>query len=132
MSHYIDDKLTIQPIKLDNGKWIWVTSREFSFHFGGVGGSVFIVPQGFETDLGSIPAALRWLLGPSDPDCVQAYVLHDYVNSLTDHRPPGIWVWSSEAAAAILYDALRCNNVPVWKADLICTGVRFGIAKEEK
>lgn len=133
MSMYVgDSQLMIYPLRLPGGEWRWITSRSFSFQYGGFGGPIITVPQGFETDLGSIPPLVRVILSPSDPACAQAYVLHDWINTLTNRRPPGPGVWSSGSAASILYDALRVKDVPVWKAELIRTGVQLGIAKGEK
>lgn len=133
MSHWIEDeRMEIMPFKRDDGKWVWITSRRMTFMFGAFQNSaVFAVPANFESDLGSIPAWARWLVNPSDPDCAQAYILHDFINTLTNHRPPGIDVVSSVQAAAALYDALRCNGVAVWKAKIIYLAVVLGIAKEE-
>lgn len=133
MSHWVDNqRMTIQPM-IVNGKWRWVNSRPFRFVLGpdSIEGAVIDVPAGFDSDLGSIPWWARWLISPSDPDCAQAYMLHDWMNKLTAGRPPQMGVWSSQAAAAILYDALRCNDVPVWKAKLIFFAVCLGIAKKE-
>lgn len=134
MSHWIaDERMEIMPFQREDGKWVWVTSRRCTFVFGATNNAaVFVVPPMFESDLGSIPAWGRWLVSPSDPDCAQAYVLHDYINSLTGSRPPGFDVVSSVEAAAVLYDALRCNGVAVWKASLIFAAVVAGIAKGER
>lgn len=132
MSYFVaDDRLTIQPFRRSDGVMVWVTSSEIRFRFGDSNGPIFAVPMGFETDLGSIPAALRWLFNPADPQCVRSYVLHDWVNSLTRRRPPGPGVWSSQAAAAVLYDALRCDGVSTAKAKTLYLGVVSGIARNE-
>lgn len=127
----VDDRLTIQPFRRSDGVMVWITSSEIRFRFGDDTGPLFVVPMGFETDLGSIPAALRWFFSPSDPECARSYVLHDWINTLTNKRPPGAGVWSSLAAAAVLYDALRCDQVSVLKSRTIHMGVTAGIAKNE-
>lgn len=134
MSEFLtDDRLNIQPMQREDGTWVWVTSRAFGFRFGSYGdyGCIFTVPMGFETDLGSIPWWCRWLLNPSDPSCSTAYVIHDYVNSITKRRRPGIGVVSSHMAASVLYDALRLCGVSPFKAGTIYSGVVAGIAKDE-
>jgi hypothetical protein len=134
VSHYVeDDRMEIMPFRRDDGVWVWIVSRRFTFVFGDdLNRQVFTVPAGFETDLGSIPAWGRWMISPSDPGCAQAYVLHDYLNTITAKRRPGFGVLSSVAAAAVLYDAMRCNYVPVWKATTIHTAVLAGIASGER
>lgn len=137
MSHFFSDqRLTIASFVRPDGKTVWVTSRDFGFVLGGIDGqttpAMFIVPEGFETDLGSIPWWARAIFSPSDPQAARAYVLHDWVNYLTAGRPPGKNVWSSRVAAAILYDALRLDGASPLKAGVVTTAVTLGIAKGEK
>ena len=137
MSHFIDaQRLEIYPLQRSDGKHIWVVSRKFGFVFGGYfegnTPACIWVPEGFETDLGSIPAAMRWLINPSDPQYAPAYVLHDWTNHMTDRRPPGPNIFSSNLACAVFYEALRCNGVPVWMARMQASGVELGIASKER
>lgn len=118
------------------GKKTWVTSRTFGFEVGGdfaLGlGAMIVVPEYFETDLGTIPRWLRWLFNPSDPRYSRAFVVHDYVNMLTAKRPPGPGVWSSQVAAGLLYDALRLDGAAILPATILTAGVFLGIAKAER
>lgn len=122
--------LNIHPFK-DNGKWVWAVSSDFFVQFGSASGPVFIIPMGFTTDLGTIPWWVRSLFDPSDPAAAPAYVAHDWINCLTQSQPPGPNVWSSQAAAALLYDMLRIQGVPLWSAKTQYLGVVAGIAKKE-
>jgi hypothetical protein len=122
--------LNIHPFK-DNGKWVWAVSDDFYVQFGNADGPVFIIPMGFSTDLGTIPWWVRSLFNSSDPAAAPAYVAHDWINSLTQGQPPGPDVWSSQAAAAMLYDMLRIQGVPLWSAKAQYLGVVAGIAKKE-
>lgn len=138
MSRFLQTSpLTIAAWKRDDGTPIWITSEPISFALGDdtspwSNTCVFIVPRGFETDLGSIPAWLRWLFNPASSRCARAYVLHDYINSLTRGRPPGPGVWSSQVAAGILYDAMALDGEPVWSRLLQWAGVCLAIAKGER
>lgn len=118
------------------GKCTWVTSRTYGFEAGGSLidglGAMIIVPEYFETDLGTIPAWLRWLFNPADPRYARAFVTHDYLNMLTARRPPGPGVWSSQVAAGLLYDALRLDGASVSASVILTAGVFLGIAKAER
>lgn len=134
MSRFHADKsTTIFPFKDEKGKWWWATSGEISFQVGDLSSMLWItIEQGFLTDLGSVPAAVRWLFNPADPAAAPAYVLHDWINKQTREALPN-WLdgWSSQFAAAILYEALACNDVPLWSRKLQYMGVVLGIAKDE-
>lgn len=124
--------LTIAAWKRDDGTPIWITSEPIDFALGDDREATFSVPRGFETDLGSIPTWLRWLFNPASSRTARAYVLHDYINSLTKGRPPGPGVWSSQVAASILYDAMALDGEPVWSRLVQWAGVCLGIAKGER
>lgn len=135
MGRFMKDKNTvIMPFKDEKGKWWWATSGEITWHAGPIGwmGWDITIPQGFLTDLGSVPAAVRWLFHPADPQAAAAYVLHDYINKLTQESLPDWSVnFSSQFAAAVLYEALAANGVPLWSRKAQYLGVVLGIAKNE-
>lgn len=85
------------------------TERPFSFDLGVKGSRLTItVPEGFETDLASVPRWLWWLIAPHDPQYAAAAVLHDY---LCD------WAgFDLMTAHAIFLDALLILGVDRWKA----------------
>jgi hypothetical protein len=73
------------------------------------------VPEGFVTDLASIPQLALALLG----DIAQEpAVPHDYIYNM--HTVP------RETADSMLYEACLLTGVPRWKAWLIYQGVRIG------
>ena len=60
---------------LDNGKWR--VTESFRFYSGEPGSSIFVeVPEGFITDLASVPRALRWMVPKVGKDSM-ASILHD-------------------------------------------------------
>lgn len=136
MSKFLDTEQLTIGVFLDptTGKRTWVTSRAFGYQLGDDGAlpALIVVPAYTETDLGSIPPWLRWVFTGHSPNAARAYVLHDYVNSLTAHRPPGEGVWSSQVAAAVLYEALRLDGEPVWSCIVQTAGVFLGIAAKER
>ncbi|WP_404402569.1 DUF1353 domain-containing protein [Pelagibacterium halotolerans] len=100
------------------GKYVLVQPVRYQVGF--MGSKVTItVPDGFMTDLASIPRLLWSLLPPHDPDYAAAAVLHDY-----------LYVWKDGAftrvvADAIFYEAMRILGVPAWKAVIMYLAVRF-------
>ena len=129
MSRWTDAEVQIAPYqRADTERWEWAVSDELVWEVGHVGsGFTITVPMGFSTDLGSIPAWLRWLFSGHDPQCVKAYVLHDFM-LLPANRARG---WSSQFAAAQLIDAMRADGVPTWSRRLQYHGVNAGIAGGE-
>ena len=123
--------VTVAAWQRDDGTPIWITSEPISFELGDLGGRIFTVPAGFDTDLGSIPALFRAIWNPSNPRCARAYILHDWINRLTAGRPPGAGVWSSQLAAAVLAEALLLDGEPVWSVKAQALGVWLGIAARE-
>lgn len=130
---------TIYPYRAaDTGRWSWAIDRELIVRIGPDGEGVeLIVPATFTSDLGSIPAPLRWLFNPADPQCAVAYLVHDYVLSLlardepTDPRPPWLQNWSSQVAAGLLYELLALEGVARWSRKAQFAGVLLGIARAE-
>lgn len=129
MSRWTDANVTISPYRrADTGKWEWAVSDELAWEVGHLGSGLDItVPMGFSSDLGSIPAWLRWLFNPASAACAKAYLLHDFI-LLPENRAKG---WSSQFAAAQLYDAMRADGVPGWSRRMQYHGVNLGIAGGE-
>lgn len=82
-----------------------------------------VIPMGFISDLGSVPWYLRWAFKPDDPQCMLAYLLHDYILWLIYME----WKLQSgvteQFAAAVFYDAMRASGVPRWSRMLQFLGV---------
>lgn len=76
------------------------------------------VPDGFRSDLASIPRLGRVLLDRMEGDTASAAVVHDYL--YTTHIAPR-WM-----ADGIFYEALAASGSPRWKRFLMWVGVRIG------
>ncbi len=77
-------------------------------------GATYIVPQGFVSDLGSIPKSLWGWVPPHE--FPSAFVLHDYLCKAS-------WI-SRRDADKILQEALRLSHALRWKVRVIYWGVR--------
>jgi hypothetical protein len=93
-----------------------------------------IVPAGFECDGGSIPRAFWQLIGhPLDGQYVRSCVTHDWLCSAARGKNgvvevlPGEWKPATRAHAdSVFLEALRCEQLPGWKARAMYAGVRVG------
>ena len=99
------------------------TARSFSLDIGFKGsGFAVTVPEGFETDLATVPLFLWWLFPPHDPRYAAAAVLHDF-----------LYGWRSETGEAfdratadgIFLEAMLILGVPRWKALTMFVAVRL-------
>jgi len=96
---------------------LWKTEREFSYHVGSEDSAdVITVPQGFETDLASIPWPASMLL-PKSGIYNQAAVLHDYLYT-TQTRPRA-------EADHIFLEAMKTLGVSWWIRTTMYTAVRL-------
>lgn len=68
-----------------------------------------IVPDGFVTDLASVPPFAQGLLNPFEPDTVLPAIVHD---AMLDQG------FDRHVAAAEFRRALLATNVPSWKRSL--------------
>lgn len=92
-----------------------------------------IIVEGFETDGGSIPRAVWWLIGhPLDGDHVRACVVHDWLCHLARlgaelEAEPDAWQPATRAHAdSVFLEALRCEGLCEWRARIMYAGVRVG------
>jgi Protein of unknown function (DUF1353) len=105
-----------QPLMLSPSGALWKTERELDYEIGAQGSGLFIlVPQGFKTDLGTIPVWARAFINPADAKCAAAFVLHDFLCTWSN--------FSRTVTDAILFEALIVLATPRWKALLIHFGV---------
>ena len=72
-------------------------------------GEIIIIPDGFVTDLASIPFWLHWLVNPFDPLTAPAAIIHDW---MLDRK------MDQKVAAKEFYRRLIHDNFPVWKAKI--------------
>ena len=123
---------TIYPFKaLDTGRWTWAIAEPLVWEVGPIGSEWFITAEaGFYSDLGSIPAWLRWMFNPADPACARPYLLHDKINAMIV-IPRWIDGHTSQFAASQLYEALAFEGVPMLSRVAQFAGVVVGIAKAE-
>lgn len=83
-------------------------------------GRAYVVPEGFETDLASIPRVVQWLLPVIDKH-VYPSIMHDY--GYEDGWPN---VTRAQVDRMFL-DAMAAIGVPWWKRNLMWAAVRaFG------
>lgn len=87
------------------------------------------VPTGFRTDLGSIPALVRWWLSPDAP-YAQAYVVHDRLYAIqADREMADMILWEALGLPYRVYDetgAMHRVTCPVLKRVAIYWAVRIG------
>lgn len=83
-----------------------------------------IIPEGFLTDLSSVPRIL-WMFIPPYRMAVPASVLHDYMYT---------YGWKSRKEAdELFYKILLTHNVPKWQSFLMYIAVRiFGKSKYKR
>ncbi len=71
--------------------------------------SVIVIPNGFETDLASIPRLFWNIAAPDDDFIIRPAMLHDFLYQNN-------CFYSRKNADDIFYQALLDNNVPSYKA----------------
>lgn len=84
------------------------------------------VPDGFDTDLASIPRALRWLIDVNGRHR-KAAVLHDWIYSLA-----GSTGLDRAVCDRIFKEAMLSLGVSRWRVNLMYAGVRVGGRKAWK
>ena len=77
------------------------------------------LPEGFPSDLLSIPWYVRWLISPSGPGRAEA-LHHDFI---CETRPD--WC-NSKMACDILEEGLILSKIKKWRRKAIVRGVRIG------
>ncbi len=99
------------------------TAHAFSFDLGFYGSGLTVtVPEGFQTDLATVPRALWWLFPPADPEYAAAAVLHDYLYSW---RSPDGEPFDRATADGIFLEAMLILGVPRWTALVMFVAVRL-------
>ena len=85
------------------------TSKEFTV-------SIY-VPEGFKTDLGSIPQLLQGIF-PKDGKAMFAYILHDYLYYTG--------MYSQSDCDDMLDEAMETLGVSYWRRKAVRTGLALG------
>ncbi len=102
----------LRPLQQGSGRWI----VEEPLVYISDAGSLYTVPQGFITDLASIPRFL-WSIWPPFGRYASAATLHDYFCESD-------WI-SRKDGDKVFLEAMKYSNVPVWKRYIIYWGVRL-------
>lgn len=100
----------------DDQPWYFKVHTQFTVHWKDI---YLVVPEGFETDLASIPQWLQSII-PLVGNHLQAAIVHDmcYRNMI------GV---SKKDADDMFYDAMRTLGVPWWKRQAMYHAVdKFG------
>ena len=85
----------------------WELTAPLCFEIGKKGSKLWVCsPDGFITDLASIPWFARWAFKTSDARYAKASTLHDYTLELG---------WNRIASAALFADALLADGVSYWR-----------------
>ena len=87
-------------------------------------GRSWIIPKGFLTDFGSVPAVVDWIIPAIETVADPAYILHDYLYA--QHRAEKDECVSRKDADEILRAALLVCGVGRVKAGIIYWAVRAG------
>jgi hypothetical protein len=109
--------LLLEPTKKRNGRRrVWRLRQEFEavIHFSG-GKMVIKVPEGYETDLASIPMFAQLIIGGRD-DYAEESVIHDW---LCDNLQPRFF---TNATMRIL---MKLLNRPRWKIVAVFYALMF-------
>jgi len=105
---------TLMPV-MNSDKWIVVQSFCWWLNYD-TKNNIQVVPEWFETDLGSIPWFLTWYVDRSD---FIAFILHDYMRK-HQHK-----FFTTEQIDSFLYDAVLVEWASNRKAKLIYRWVRI-------
>jgi hypothetical protein len=133
MSRFLSNPTLYPFIATDTGIWTWVVGEPLIWEVGPPGsGWLITIQPGFTSDLGSIPWWSRIVFNPANPQVARAYLLHDFINSLTRCELPH-WVnsYGSQFAASQFYEAMVIDNVGLLNRKIQFIAVILGIAKSE-
>lgn len=114
MSAFLTALVMTGASDLDDGRWRLLKPLEYQSD---VAGRVIVVPEGFETDLASVPRLPVVYLLTGDTSS-KAAVVHDYLYSTGEV--------SRKVADAVLKEASAVIGVSGWRRWLMWAGVRIG------
>lgn len=105
-----------EPLILQPQDGMWVTTRPLIYEIGKKGSNLLIVvPEGFKTDLATIPRLLWSVFSPFDSRTSAAVVLHDW-----------LYTWQGfdkSVADVIFYEAMGVLGVSQFKRILLYSAV---------
>ncbi len=100
------------------GKWRFELLAPFEYHLGNYptkyNSDIITVPEGFITDLASIPRVFWSILSPID-EYVKAAVLHDWLYHTG--------LYSKTRTELIFKEAMQVLNTPKWKINSVYSAV---------
>jgi len=113
MSSFTED-LILKFIPCEKSFKVFIT---FDYHVGSEDSNEIItIPEGYITDLASIPMIARWLI-PKLGRHAQAAVVHDFIYQY--HTYP------RKRCDEIFLEAMKVLKVPLWKRRLMYRAVRL-------
>jgi hypothetical protein len=130
------DNLSIEPFPdYENGKkvWKWCLTAGLHWEVGYQGSGLWIVvPEGFVTDLASVPWWARWLRDPNRPETAKAAAVHDWMTPTkaeraAEYRP----LWDNRTGAGEFYSCLKAGGLGLFERKLYYFAVVLGIARDE-
>ena len=86
-------------------------------YFTAIDKCLILVPVGFDTDLGSIPAILQGIF-PKDGKAMFGYILHDYL-----YRTG---IYSRGVSDDMLEEAMKSLGVAWWRRKSVRAGLKLG------
>lgn len=117
MFNYLSRNLTLESLP----KGEWRTGEEVVWY---EQDHEVIVPKGFQTDLASIPQALRWFVSNDDRRIIRPAIVHDWIycnrGQVANRR------YTRKDADKLFYRTLRAEGVSKGKAKLMYYAVRLG------
>ena len=111
------DPVELMPVP-GTGKYCLIQPLHYQIGFYG-SDLIVTVPDGFLTDLASVPRLFWIVVPPYSPDTAAAAVLHDYLCEWNGE------MFSKIVADAVFYEALRVLGVPAWRAVMMYCAVRL-------
>lgn len=137
-SFVVSSTPTIQPYQ-HNGKWYWMNVGQLAVLLQLSGTSVSVtVPDGFTTDLASIPKLAQWAfaLNPYEPNVVLAALVHDWLSPTPAERLDSANVFGERPmfpptiSAGVFYELMKWNKVSPLRRRVYYHAVVLTIPKE--
>lgn len=106
--------------KLRGGEWL--VRQPGGLVYTTNAGQVITVPEGFETNLASVPA-IFWPILPRDGDYTPAAIVHDWLYGCHEIAGQAI---SRGQADGIMLEAMQALGVSWWRRNVIWAALRVG------
>lgn len=99
-----------------HGLYDWEVLTEFSYYRTNDENKIITVPEGFRTDLATVPRWL-WSMFPPHDSYAKAAVIHDYLYYYG--------IGTKKEADLIFKEALEVLELPKWKVTALYNAVKF-------